>query len=119
MLKPLDVIWIYDNLIDPPHPKMVVSVHPAEGLFYRINSRPFLRPCVALIKDPDHLWLDHDSFLHIDPLMLDDYIVEMALKRSGVIGVVATNLSPEIKRLTLGLKYLTLKEKQGICFSLP
>lgn len=41
MLNPLDVIWIFDNLIDPPHPKMVACVNPADGVFYRINSRHF------------------------------------------------------------------------------
>ncbi|WHA41973.1 hypothetical protein [Agrobacterium larrymoorei] len=119
MLKALEVIWIYDNLIEPPHPKMVVCVQPDEGLFYRINSRPFLKPCIPLVRDPDHPWLDHDSFLHIDPLMLDDFIVKHAVERGGVIGVVQANLSSQIKRLTLGLNYLTLEEKQSICFALP
>jgi hypothetical protein len=86
MLDPLDVILIFDGLIEPPHPKMVVCVQPEEGWFYRINSRPFLKPCLPLMKLPDHPWLDHDSFLHIDILMLDDYIVEASQRhhRQGV-----------------------------------
>jgi hypothetical protein len=119
MLNPLEVIWIYDNLIEPPHPKMVACVHPAEGLFYRINSRPFLKPCVPLVKNPDHPWLDHDSFLHIDPLMLDDYIVGEALKRNGIVGTISPTLSKDIKRHTLDIRYMTLDERRAICSCLP
>jgi hypothetical protein len=119
MLNPLDVIWIFDNLIDPPHPKMVACVNPADGVFYRINSRPFLKPNIPLPKTPHHEWLDHDSYLHIDPLVLDDYIVGEALKRGGVIGAVSPLLSRDIKRLTLDVRYMTLAEKQAICACLP
>ncbi len=54
------------------------------GVFYRINSRPFLKPNIPLPKTPHHEWLDHDSYLHIDPLVLDDYIVGEALKRCAL-----------------------------------
>lgn len=119
MINPLDVILIFDNLIDPPHPKMVACVEPNEGFFYRINSRNFLRPNVALIRDPDHMWLDHDSFLHIDILMLDDFVVQSALDKHGVIGIVSTGLTREIKRKTLDLRYASLEDRQRICFCLP
>ncbi len=119
MLQALDVIWIFDNLIEPPHPKMVVCVNPNDGIFYRINSRPFLRPFVPPPKEPDHSWLDHDSFLHIDPLMLDDYIINEAIKRGGVIGKVSTTLSGQIKRMTLDVRCMDLAEKQAICRCLP
>ena len=120
MLDPLDVILIFDGLIEPPHPKMVVCVQPDEGWFYRINSRPFLKPCVPLIRLPDHPWLDHDSFLHIDILMLDDYIVEESLNRhNGIIGKVSPILSRDIKRQTLNIRYASLEDKQKICAALP
>ncbi len=119
MLDPLDVIWIFDSLIEPPHPKMVVCVNPVGGIFYRINSKPFWKPCILLEKLPHHPWLDHDSYLHIDPLMLDDYIVSEALKRDGNIGRFSLTVSRQIKRLTLDVRCMTLSEKQAICDCLP
>lgn len=69
---------------------------------------------------PDHSWLDRDSFLHIDILMLDDYIVEESLKRHhGIIGKVSPMLSREIKRLTLNIRHASLEDKQRICTVLP
>lgn len=119
MITPLDVIWIFDALIEPPHPKMVACVNPEDGVFYRINSRPFFKPCVPLPKDPDHPWLDHDSYLHIDPLVLDDYIVGEALKRNGLVGRISPQLSKPIKRITLDVRCMTLSERQAICNCLP
>lgn len=119
ILNPLDVIWIFDDLITPPHPKMVVCVQPEDGLFFRINSRPFLKPVIPLIKDPLHPWLDHDSYLHVDILLLDDYIVEKAVRRGGVIGTVSPLLSTDIKKTVLNLRDATLHDKQRICWCLP
>lgn len=115
MLKPLDVIVIFDGLVQPPHPKLVICVHPADGIFYRINSRPFLKPHIFLQKDPLHPWLDHDSYMHIDPIVLDDYIVGEAIRRHGVIGTIDSGLIRQIKRMTLDVPYMTLLEKQAIC----
>lgn len=44
MLRALEVIAIFDGTLREPKPKLVASIVPEEGWFYRINSRPFLRP---------------------------------------------------------------------------
>ena len=92
----LDVIWIDDDFIKPPGPKMVVCVAPLAGFFFRINTPPYPVP-VKLLK-VDNPFLAHDSFLECNgPLDIDDYIIEVFLKRNGVpIGTVAAKVIPEI-----------------------
>jgi hypothetical protein len=95
-MRLLDVIWIMDELIDPPHPKMVACVNPLDGWFFRINSRDKLRPCVPVVRIPHHTFLHHDSFLHCDILELDDYIIDESVRRRGVIGRIHSTLVDEI-----------------------
>jgi hypothetical protein len=119
MVAALEVIVIHDETLRDPKPKLVSCVHPAEGWFYRINSRPFLRPNVSLTRDPDHPWLDHDSYLHCEILMLDDYLVEESLRRhGGVIGAVSANLKREIRRQTLQARYISADDGARICQAL-
>jgi hypothetical protein len=115
MLKPLDVIAIFDGTLREPKPKLVASIVPEEGWFYRINSRPFLRPWVALLRDPDHTWLQHDSYLHCEILMLDDYIVEESIERHGIIGTIAPMLKPDIRKWTLQARYISSSDSAKIC----
>lgn len=97
-MRLLEIIVIWDDLITPPHPKMVACINPAEGWFFRINSRDKLRPCVAMARSPHHAFLDHDSFLHCDILELDDYIIDESLRRKCVVGRVHQSLADEIIR---------------------
>ena len=91
-----DVILIPDETVRPPKPKFVMCVEPQEGWFYRINTKPW-RPAVPLLRLPHHPFLDHDSFIECgDPLMLDDYIVDEALRVHGVIGLIDSSLCPAI-----------------------
>lgn len=86
MVKVFEVIWIHDDCIRPPGPKMVVCVEPELGYFFRINTEPKWQNPV-LIKRNDNDWLEHDSYLECgQPLVLDDYIVDLSLKGRGVIG---------------------------------
>lgn len=97
LLSPLDVIWIYDDCIRPPGPKMVVCVCPELGLFFRINSEGKWQTPVPLAKSPDHLFLSHDSYLECgEPLELDDYVIEESINRKGIIGQVGRALVPQI-----------------------
>jgi hypothetical protein len=91
VLKPLEVIWIMDECIRPPGPKMVVCVEGELGFFFRINTKAGWQQSVLLKKSPDHPFLDHDSHLECgDPLELDDYVIEQSLNRKGAIGAVRT-----------------------------
>lgn len=93
----LEVTWVPDETIRPPGPKMVVCIDADMGWFFRINTRDGWRPNVPLAKTPDHEWLLHDSFMECNILELDDYVVEEAIRRSGVIGVVHPSLCPAIR----------------------
>ncbi|MCI5047672.1 MAG: hypothetical protein MRY59_09225 [Aquisalinus sp.] len=100
MLKLLDVIWVHDGTIDPPKLKMVVAISIQEALFLRINSKPNFRPNVKLPKEPDHSFLEHDSYLNCGTVLeLDDYIISESLRRNGEqpYGYISPGLIPEIK----------------------
>jgi len=80
----LDVIWIDDEFIKPPGPKMQVCVCPVNGFFFRINSMPKWQIPV-LILQRDNPFLKHDSYIECGiPLELDDYLIGTSLdKNSG------------------------------------
>lgn len=96
LLSLLEVIWIDDDFIKPPGPKMVVCVAPETGLFFRINSKNW--PVAVPLLKADNGFLHHDSFLECNgPLELDDYIVQQFLDSSGApIGRVAASTIPAI-----------------------
>jgi hypothetical protein len=114
-LKPLDVIWIDDETIAPPAPKMVACIHPENGWFYRINSRSHWKPAVWLPHATQAAFLSHDSFLECgDPLELDDYVVEESIRRRGIIGCVAAIHSAEIIAALIAARYLKQRDKDEI-----
>ncbi|WP_375450608.1 hypothetical protein [uncultured Devosia sp.] len=95
-IRPLDVTVIFDATLRKPAPKMVVCIHPANGWFYRINSKGHWRPRVAVAL-AEHGFLDHDSFVECgDPLELDDYVVHEALERHGIVGTISASACPGI-----------------------
>lgn len=99
-MRPLEVTWIADSEIEPPGPKMVVCVEPYLGFYFRINTHDNWQPCVPISKEPDHKFLKWDSFIECTILDLDDYVIQQALKKSGVIGTISTSLSdPLIQNL--------------------
>lgn len=115
MLRPLEVVWIDDQTITPPGPKMVVCIHPENGWYYRINSKSHWRPAVKLVRIPDHMFLKWDSYLECgDPLELDDYIIEQSLRRSGVIGSVSKVCCKEIGTALAAARTLKDIDKQAI-----
>jgi len=114
MIQLLDVVLIFDDTLREPHPKMVVCVNALDGWYFRINSRAILRPCVKLDKNPHHMFLDHDSYLHCDILELDDYVIEHSLRHKGIIGAVHTSLKPEILSKTLSSAVISSEDKHII-----
>jgi hypothetical protein len=115
VLNALDVIWIRDECISPPGPKMVVCVESALGYFFRINTRGHRPGSVPLKKAGLHEFLDHDSHLECGgPLELDDYVIDDSLSGRGVIGQVSAALIPEILQAIDGNKELAAKDKATI-----
>jgi hypothetical protein len=119
VLKPLEVIWIHDDCISPPGPKMVVCVEATLGFFFRINTRPNWQKSLSLKKEPDHPFLDHDSYLECgDPLELDEYVVEQSLDDKGVIGTVSRALIPDILEAVHTAARMSEKDKRTIAMFL-
>ena len=112
-LKTLDVIWYFDETIEPPKHKMAVCVEPDEGWFFRINTRNFLKPCFPISKD-EHPFLKHDSFVNCDLLILDDFIIDEALCESGPTGSLSISILPVLKRTVIDMRYISLRDKQAI-----
>ena len=92
MIRPLDVIWIPDDTIRPPGPKMVVCVEPDLGFYFRFNTHDNWEPSVPIRRLPDHGFLQWDSFIQCRILDPDDYIIQRALRDRGVIGRVSPSL---------------------------
>lgn len=118
-LRPLDVIWIFDEIISPPGDKMVVCVEPTLGFFFRINSRANYQIPVPLLKVPHHGWLHHDSYLEAgQPMELDDYIIDQSLADRGVIGSVHPSVVPQIVEAMNRSKIISDVDKAAVCAAL-
>lgn len=113
MLGFLDVIWVFDRTTRPPKNKMYVCLSFEEGWFLRINSSDKFRPCVAL-SQLGHAWLDHDSFIECALLELDEFEIEDAVFRGGIIGSVDGSLASSIADKLLSARYLRPDDKQRL-----
>lgn len=114
-LEALDVIWIHDDLIRPPGPKMMVCLAPAEGLFGRINSKGW-RPGSVSIGAKDHHFLDHDSYIECGAVFeLDDYAVEQSIERGrGIIGQISPALAAVLVDVIAKAPGLRETDKAGV-----
>ena len=113
-IKPLQVIRIFDECIRPPGPKMVVSIEPDLGFFFRINSKP-IHQVPVLLTLADHPFLDYDSYLECgEPLSLDDYIVEESIRDRGILGSVDSRLSADIFAAVSAAKTVSPVDKETV-----
>ncbi|SET75794.1 hypothetical protein [Paracoccus homiensis] len=85
MLSLFDVIWIYDQTTRPQKMKMYICLDFDRGWFLRINTKNYPRPSVAISKEQNP-FLDHDSHAECGILEVDEYEVEDAVQRGGVVG---------------------------------
>ena len=115
LLAALDVIWVEDDFIKPPGPKMVVCIAPEPGFFFRINT-PRYPVAVSLLK-ADNPFLHHDSYLECNgPLEFDDYVIQSYLDRHGgkPFGRVATRVVPAIWAAVSGSARISPHDKELI-----
>lgn len=97
VLQPLDVIWLYHGTATgQTKNRMMVCVSPDDGFFLPINTRDKFRPCFALLKQPNHTWLDHDSHIECDFLEYDECEIEESIRCNDVIGFVDFSHIPDI-----------------------
>jgi hypothetical protein len=112
VLNALEVIWIHDECISPPGPKMVVCVEATNGYFFRINSRGHRQPAVPLLQQDHSSFLNWDSFLECGGFLeLDDYVVD----QSRVIGQISQKLIPDILSALNDADEISAQDKQSIC----
>jgi hypothetical protein len=119
VLRALDVIWIDDDLISPPGPKMVVCVAPALGLFVRINTRGHWPGSVALAQRL-HPFLKHDSFLECGAVFeLDDYMIGQSFASGrGVIGRIDRAVVPDLLAAVRSARTLSARDREAIVAAL-
>lgn len=92
---------------------MVVCIDPVLGFFFRINSKPW--QIAVKLEKSTHPFLKWDSFLECgEPYDLDEFLVDEALRVSGVIGRIDANKIPEICKAVQTSKTCTAKEIQSI-----
>jgi hypothetical protein len=119
VIAALDVIWIYDQNIDPKKWKMAVIIEPDCLFYFRINSRDHWKPCIPLGRDPHHLFLDHDSYLECNlPQELTEFDVEEAFNKKGVIGRVHGSLARLIYELVKVNTRISAADKKAIGIAL-
>lgn len=119
MLCALDVIWIYDQFIDPKDWKMAVIIEPDCLFYFRINSSDRWKPCIKLEREPNHTFLRYDSFLECKlPYELTEFDVEEALKKQGVIGRVHVSLAEQIYKLVKANPVISQDDKKAIGMAL-
>ena len=70
-----DVVRVFDNLINPPSYKRFVCVSPAEGWYFRINTKPWWKPNLPIPLERNKNCLDHDS--HIELRIIEIYEIEI------------------------------------------
>lgn len=80
------------------------------GWFLRINTRDNIRPCVAIAK-ADNDFLDHDSHVDCSINEIDEYEIEDALIREGVIGTLSYAYAPAILEVLQAARFINQKDK--------
>ena len=118
MIRTLEVIWIFDTRISPQDWKMAVCIQPDCGFFFRINTRPW-KPAIKIEREPHRLWLKYDSYLECSiPFDLDDYAIEQAIKKDGILGRVHSSLAPLIYAEVQVNETLAADDKAAIALAL-
>jgi hypothetical protein len=114
LVKPLDVIWVYDGCIVPPDYKRWVCIEPTLGMFFRINSKPRWQTPIKLERT-SHTFLKWDSYLECGiPLELDDFAIEESVRQSGIIGVILPTLAPSIFAAVIAITTIPDQDKEAI-----
>ncbi len=83
------------------------------GWFLRVNTRDNIRPCVAISK-AENDFLDHDSHVDCSINEIDEYEIQDALNRGGVIGTISYRYAPEILDALLSARFINQRDKDEL-----
>ena len=64
MLRPRDVVKLWDRHTRPNKPKIHICVCPEKQQFLRINSEPIFPPNL-IIYEAENAFLHHDSYVEL------------------------------------------------------
>lgn len=93
---------------------MVVCIEPRLGLFFRINSEGKWQIPVR-IERSTHPFLKWDSNIECgEPLELDDYVIDQALRGRGVVGEILPQIAPRIWAAVQTAKSISERDKDAI-----
>lgn len=113
MLNFFDVIWLYDRSINPQKWKMQACIDFDAGWFLRINTRDRIRPCVPISK-AENEFLEHDSHVDCSINEIDEYEIEDAVRREGVIGTMSYSHASDILNALQGARYISQRDKDAL-----
>ena len=108
-----EVIWLYDRSINPQKWKMQICIDFPEGWFLRINTRDVIRPCVAISK-AHNSFLDHDSHIDCSINMVDEYEINEALRRDGIIGAIDRSYAPLLLDKMTKAVFISQRDKERL-----
>lgn len=108
-----EVIWLFDRAINPQKWKMQICIDFDEGWFLRINTRGVIRPCVPIAKAANE-FLDHDSHIDCSINMIDEFEVEDAMAREGVIGRVDLDCASEVLDALCKAPFISERDKDRL-----
>lgn len=92
---------------------MQVCIDYEAGWFLRINTKDNIRPCVAIPKNL-HPFLDHDSHVECTLNEIDEFEIEDALNREGIIGRLDLSLAAEIHEAMQRTPYTSKRDKEQL-----
>jgi len=92
---------------------MQVCIDYEKGWFLRINTKNIIRPCVKISKH-DNAFLDHDSHIDCSLNEIDEYEIETAFEREGVIGKVEIGYAPTILDELLKTSFIRQDDKEHL-----
>jgi hypothetical protein len=119
VINALEVIWIFDKAIHPSKWKMAVCIQADCLLFFRINSSDRWKPALRLDREPNHTFLDHDSFLECKlPFELTEYEVEQSIKTRGIVGKIHLSIAPLIYACVKSNAAISEDDKKAIGLAL-
>ena len=92
---------------------MQICLDYEEGWFLRINTRDKIRPCVP-ISVRENSFLEHDSHVDCSINVIDEFELDEALKRDGVIGRLSLDSAPAILAALLATSYISTRDKDRL-----
>ncbi|MTH33040.1 hypothetical protein GL279_00310 [Paracoccus limosus] len=104
---------MFDLNTRPQKRKMYVCLSYEMGWFMRINTKDTPRPCVPIARD-DNAFLHHDSHIECGILVLDEFEIDEAIRRDGIVGTVHRRYRPIILSAQMNTLFISKRDKEAL-----